>query len=117
VWHDTRSSPITTGAWTLSSNENIPDDHAPQHLSKRLTCRDCAEFLGEYIDGALPVFQQIELERHLRLCPPCVTFIEQYKKTIELSRESLCTESATMPAHECPEALIQAILAARAKHA
>lgn len=87
----------------------------PQHgdTPKRMTCRECAEFLGEYIDGALPNTQRIELERHLRKCPQCVTFIEQYKRTIELAKSCICNKGT--PKIPCPEELIKAILAARSQ--
>ncbi len=82
---------------------------------KRISCRECAEFLGEYIEGALPNTQRIELERQLRKCPACVLFIEQYKRTVELTKK--CTCQGSTPKSPCPEALVQAILAARSKPA
>lgn len=86
----------------------------PGDTPKRITCRECAEFLGEYIDGALPSIQRVELERHLRKCPQCVTFIEQYKRTIELAKNCIC-KNDTGPKVPPPEELIRAIMAARSK--
>lgn len=86
----------------------------PGDTPKRITCRECAEFLGDYIDGSLPDVQRVELERHLRRCPPCVTFIEQYKRTIELAKSCICNKDAA-PKTPPPEELVRAILAARSK--
>lgn len=86
----------------------------PGETPKRITCRECAEFLGDYIDGALPKVQRVELERHLRKCPQCVTFIEQYKRTIELAKSCICNKDSG-PKVPPPEELVRAILAARSQ--
>lgn len=76
-----------------------------------LTCRQMADFLGEYFEGLLPVPQRREFERHLAVCPPCIHYLESYKATVLLAKES-CRAETPKP-ESPPEALIQAILAAR----
>lgn len=52
-----------------------------------------------------------EFERHLAGCPTCVSYIETYKATLELTRGDLEREAA----EEVPEALVTAVLAATRK--
>lgn len=81
-----------------------------------LTCREMADFLGDYFDGSLPDGQKREFERHLAVCPPCIHYLESYKTTVALAKQSCSTTSAkSAPPADVPEALIQAILAARKK--
>jgi len=79
---------------------------------ERLTCRDCVEFLDDYIDGALNDAARTVFEQHLAKCPPCRDYVRTYRDTIRLSRECMCGESERIP-HEVPERLIMAILEAR----
>lgn len=51
------------------------------------SCEDCNGFLAEYIDGTLPEETRQQFEKHLNRCPACLTYFEQYKKTIELVKE------------------------------
>jgi anti-sigma factor RsiW len=83
-------------------------------LEPFLTCREMADFLGDYFEGALPVDQKREFERHLSVCPPCIHYLESYKATVALAKQS-CSDAAARgaPPADVPEALIQAILAAR----
>jgi anti-sigma factor RsiW len=74
-----------------------------------VNCRECTDFLHDYLAGELPATQQRIFEGHLELCPPCLTYLESYRKTVALG--ALVTEE---PAEPLPEALVTAILAARA---
>ena len=57
-----------------------------------MTCRQLAELLIDFVSGELPPEQREVLERHLRLCPPCVTYVETYKMTMHLTRKLPCRE-------------------------
>jgi anti-sigma factor RsiW len=73
-----------------------------------VTCKEIADFLMNYVDGALPGTQCAIFEEHLAECPECVAYLESYKMTVNLSK------AARQPAPDnAPEDLIQAILAAR----
>jgi anti-sigma factor RsiW len=87
-------------------------------LEPFLTCREMADFLGDYFEGSLPGEQKREFERHLAVCPPCIHYLESYKATVALAKKS-CTADAARgaPPADVPEALIQAILAARKRQA
>ena len=73
-----------------------------------MTCQDCAEFLADYIDGELPALVHQQFDEHLKVCPDCVTYLQQYRDTIRL------TAIAGDKLLEMPEELVHAItLAAR----
>jgi anti-sigma factor RsiW len=55
-----------------------------------MTCRQLAELLIDFVSGELPPEQRDHLEKHLRLCPPCVTYLETYQITIKLTRKLPC---------------------------
>lgn len=75
-----------------------------------MNCRECTDFLIDYLNGELPPAQQRIFEGHLELCPPCLTYLESYRETLKLANKC-CDE----PAEPLPEAIVTAILAARAE--
>jgi anti-sigma factor RsiW len=77
-----------------------------------VTCREIADFLSDYLAGELPAEVSAAFDRHLTLCPNCVTYLEQMRATI-LAGQRAFEEDPGAPAPEIPEALIRAILAAR----
>lgn len=74
------------------------------------TCRDCIEFLIDYLEGTLPPAKRVEFELHLELCPPCHEYLRQYQATVRLGQAAMREQAAKNPP---PEALIRAILAAK----
>lgn len=77
-----------------------------------MTCRELNAFLLEYVDEALAPDVHERFEAHLARCAACRAFLASYRRTIALGR-SLCAELDGPPPPEVPEALVQAILAAR----
>jgi len=77
-----------------------------------LTCRELFDFLTEYAEGTLPAEQKARFEEHLGVCSQCEEFLETYRKTVELTAESWCSDTEDVP-EQVPEALVQAILDAR----
>jgi anti-sigma factor RsiW len=77
-----------------------------------MTCRELVEFLMSYLEHELPEAQRAEFERHLEICPPCLAYLETYKETIRLGK-AICQCPDDAVPHDVPEALVQAILAAR----
>jgi len=50
-----------------------------------MTCKELIEdFLADYLDATLCPEAVADLERHLAHCPPCVTYMNTYKRTREL---------------------------------
>lgn len=78
----------------------------------RLTCRECVEFLMDYLEQTLAADVRATFERHLAACPNCVRYLESYKTTTSVCKKAF-QPPAGEPAPAVPEELIQAILAAR----
>ena len=76
-----------------------------------MTCRECAEFLSDYLEGELAAEVVRIFEHHLSLCPNCVTYVEQLRLTVRASQEAF--GDVDVSEVDVPEELIQAILAAR----
>ena len=83
-----------------------------------LTCREICEFMMAFLDGELPPEERAVFEEHLSLCPPCVQYLDSYKKTIAVGKQVMadpCGVDAPRP--PVPDDLVKAILAARKKQA
>ncbi len=53
----------------------------------RLTCREVIlNHLDDYLDGTLSPEIVEEFDRHLAICPPCVAYVNTYKRTREFTR-------------------------------
>jgi anti-sigma factor RsiW len=74
-----------------------------------VTCRDFADFLLDYVEGALPGDTRRRFDEHLALCPDCVQYLQQYVETVKAGRLAMADE---LPA-DVPDALVSAILKAR----
>ena len=75
-----------------------------------MKCRDCVEFLMEYLDGTLAESERRVFETHIGDCPPCGHYLDSYRETVRLGR-TVCEADDRAP--EMPEELVSAILAAR----
>ncbi len=64
-----------------------------------ITCRELVELVSDYIDDALSPYDQERFEAHLEECEPCVTYIEQVRRTIEATGQ-VTEESLQPPARE-----------------
>ncbi len=80
--------------------------------SDYITCRELIDFIADYLDGTLPPEFRHEFDRHLTVCPPCVAYLDGYKKTIAIGKAALkpSDEPAT---GQVPEGLLHAIRTAR----
>ena len=76
-----------------------------------MNCKEFADFLIDYIEGTLPAEEASAFDEHLQLCPPCIHYLESYRRCIELGKG--CVECKEELRGEVPEELIAAILAAR----
>jgi len=50
-----------------------------------LTCQELVELVTDYLEGLLSSEGQARFERHLTICPGCVTYVEQFRETIALT--------------------------------
>lgn len=76
---------------------------------RTLTCRDAVRFLDDYHAEALDAAVRAAFDAHLAVCPDCAAFVRQYAATVGLAKEAFA--AADDP--RLPEALVEAILAAR----
>lgn len=77
-----------------------------------MTCREFADFIGDYLSGELPPDSRAAFEHHLRLCANCEKYLAGYEATVKLGKHAFADHDATVPP-QVPEGLVQAILTAR----
>jgi anti-sigma factor (TIGR02949 family) len=53
---------------------------------EKRTCRGVIDLLCDYLEGEIPREDSEALEIHLSDCPPCMAFLNTYRKTTELCR-------------------------------
>ena len=59
----------------------------------RVTCKQFIEdFLADYLDATLGPEDVADLERHLAICPPCVAYMNTYRKTRHLIHQEAAPE-------------------------
>ena len=56
---------------------------SPQTIS----CRELVELVTDYLEGRLPAAERRRVERHLKGCDGCTTYLEQARTTIRLTGE------------------------------
>jgi anti-sigma factor RsiW len=78
-----------------------------------VNCRECDEFLADYVAGELAADVLQTFEQHLERCRNCRVYLEQYRATIKAGKTAceIAREGVAIP-----EELIQAILATRPRH-
>jgi anti-sigma factor RsiW len=50
-----------------------------------MPCQELVELVTDYLDGNLPVCDRTRLEAHLRVCPPCVVYLDQMRDVVALA--------------------------------
>jgi anti-sigma factor RsiW len=55
-------------------------------------CDEVIQLLTDYIDGELEPEAQSQLDQHFTVCPPCVSFLQTFKATIELTGTFRCED-------------------------
>ncbi len=77
-----------------------------------LTCKEFDEFMVDYLEGGLPVWQKFMYWLHVRMCRECAYFIRQYRRVIALGHGAFDSPDDAVP-DSVPEELIQAAIAHR----
>jgi anti-sigma factor RsiW len=67
-----------------------------------LPCAEAVTMVTDYLEGALSAEQRAILERHLAICDPCITYLEQVRETIRLA--------GTLREEEVPPPVMNALL-------
>jgi anti-sigma factor RsiW len=52
-----------------------------------LTCADVVRLITDYNEGRLTAAERRRFEEHVSICPPCRSFLDQMRKTVELVGE------------------------------
>jgi anti-sigma factor (TIGR02949 family) len=47
-----------------------------------MSCRELVEAVTDYLEGRLPDRDRERLEAHLEVCPHCVEYVDQMRRTI-----------------------------------
>ena len=50
-----------------------------------MTCHELVELVTDYLEGTLPESEKARLEAHLAECDGCTEYLEQMRRTIELT--------------------------------
>jgi anti-sigma factor RsiW len=50
-----------------------------------LSCREVVELVTAYLEGALSLGDRMRFENHLTACDGCTMYLEQMRRTIELT--------------------------------
>lgn len=51
------------------------------------TCEELDHLSYDFLDGNLDPKVEQAIEKHMRLCPPCIHFMDSYRKTKEMGAE------------------------------
>jgi len=54
-----------------------------------ICCKECIDLLHDYIEGSLDQNTSKALKEHFEECPPCIAFMNTYKSTTTLCRDTL----------------------------
>ncbi len=54
-----------------------------------ICCKECLDLLCDYLEGNLGAETTKLLEEHFEDCPPCIAFLNTYKSTTKICRETL----------------------------
>ena len=77
-----------------------------------LTCKEFDEFMVDYLDGGLPVWQKYMCWLHVKMCKECTYFIQQYRRTIAFEKNAFGSPDDAVP-DSVPEDLVKAAIARR----
>jgi hypothetical protein len=78
-----------------------------------MNCKELIDFLTEYDQGTLAMHKRLMFDLHLKLCPPCKKFLDDYRAAIKMGKKCCCPKQEPALAY-VPEEFIQAVLKAKA---
>ena len=79
----------------------------PSTADQEVTCREFVELITDYFEGELTSRTLSQVEEHLVMCDWCVTYAEQMRQTIALTRTL-----SEPPLPEPSDTLLEALRAA-----
>ena len=75
-----------------------------------LTCKQFDDFMVDYLEGGLPVWQKYMCWLHIKMCRECAHFIQQYRKAVALGKNAFDSPDEAVP-DSVPEELVKAAMA------
>lgn len=66
---------------------------AKPNMVTDVSCEQAYDLLFDYIEGNLSEALRAGVERHISVCPPCLEFVNSYRKTPNLVREAVNAEA------------------------
>ena len=61
-------------------------------MDRGLTCRELVELVTDYLEGALPAGERERFDAHIAACEGCDAYVEQVRRTIELTGRTRALE-------------------------
>lgn len=94
---------------------SVPDDddsgQQRSTVGATMTCKEAIDFLGNYLDGALPWRERLVFHWHLAFCRHCREYLSSYAETVRQTRA--LRSDVDLETQDVPAELVRAILAAR----
>lgn len=114
-----KRSPLLRPRHGIAFPARLPAEHHHPHETSvknqdYITCRELIDFISDYLDGTLASEARDEFDRHLTVCPSCVTYLESYQRTIALSRSAFADPEGTVDPL-IPDEIVRAIMSARSR--
>lgn len=81
-------------------------------IEERVTCREFADFIGDYLSNELSPESRSVFERHISRCPNCRRYLAGYEQSVKLGERAFEDEQALLSS-AVPEDLVSAILVSR----
>lgn len=54
-----------------------------------ICCKECLDLLYDYLEGDLDPQVSTSLEEHFQDCPPCIAFLNTYRSTTYVCKDTL----------------------------
>ncbi len=77
-----------------------------------LTCKEFDDFMVDFLEGGLPVWQKFNCWLHVKMCRECAPFVQQYRRVVALGKNAFDSPDSAVP-DSVPEELVKAALAHR----
>ena len=71
----------------------LPTDLSSPRFGSGINCQMLVDLCFDYIDGVLLVEERQAFVRHVSQCDDCLIFFETYRRTPELTRSALASET------------------------
>jgi predicted anti-sigma-YlaC factor YlaD len=54
-------------------------------MTEPIPCIEVVELVSDYLEGELDAETAGRVEQHLTLCPPCLNYVDQVRRTVKLT--------------------------------